>query len=548
MARTDTPVNDPMYIASLYQKMPEILATLGFDELRKGQDLAVASIFSGKDTIVILPTGMGKSAVYVVPTLAQNWKTLIFSPLVALIQDQLESLQRKGLKAAQMSSLQTVRENEQALNEWENGDLNFLIVAPERFNNERFMKVITEHPPNMITLDEAHCLSEWGDNFRADYVKVGEVIQKLEPEVVLTLTATCPASVEADIRRVLNLKEANKIVYMPKRENLIYESHEWLNDLQLSKQLNENDGPTIVYCTTVKEVERLYKSIGRSVKGEALIFHGQLKPSEKSSNLQMFMNDHARVMFATSAFGMGIDKPNIRNVIMRDVPQSIEAAVQAFGRGGRDGLPTKCVFYWDRSTERTQRFFLEMGYPPEEDFEKFIRGVKMKSDLNGICLATLGDICSTVGLNSYKAAAVMETLIGSNVIKRTTKENFFKVTILESHADARSQEYIDVIEEIGIPDDEGDYEVDLEFFKTKINKSMPTVKKNLQALHTNEYIVYTPPPKGNPMKLIGGLDKVDFPRIKIKEEFAYKKLADLKTFFNVPDSNKHDYVNDYFEN
>jgi ATP-dependent DNA helicase RecQ len=546
MARESNIINDADYIASVYRKFPEVLQQLGFSSLRKGQDQVVASIVSGKDTIAILPTGTGKTACYVVPTLAQNMKTLIFSPLVALIQDQWDSLKRKGLKAGQLSSLQTGKENELTMSEWENGDLNFMLSAPERFNNEAFMNAITNNPPDMIVLDEAHCLSEWGDNFRADYVKVGEVVEKINPDIVLTLTATCPPSVESDIRRVLNLGEANKVCYLPKRENLIFDSKQWKSDLDLLHTINAIKGPTIIYASTVAEVERLYNSIGRSVEGDSLIFHGQLTPAEKASNLQMFMNDHAQNMFATTAFGMGIDKPNIRGVIQRSIPQSVEAAVQQFGRGGRDGLNTDCIFYWDQASEETQLWFLEMGYPTKSELISFLTAAKTKADQNGMCTATLNDICTSANLNPRKAQAIMEILTGHNVVQRAAKENFFKVKIMESHADKRMQGYIDKIEELGVPCDNDFYEVELDLFKDEIGKGMPTVKKNLKILDEEGYIIYTPPPKGKPMLITGKIDDIDFARLKKKEVFAYKKLDDLRLFYNTPDDQKHDFVNEYF--
>ena len=199
-------------------RLPWVLENvMGYPSLRAGQEAPITNIMGQRDTICILPTGTGKTAVFVIPTLCLDWKTLVFSPLVALMRDQVQSLQRMGIRAGQMSGMQNDAENAMAAQQWMAGELQMFYVAPERLRNELFQQAMKAVKPNMVVLDEAHTLSQWSDNFRPDYCKVGDFIVAYNPDVVTAFTATAPDEAIADIRRVLGLQEAQKIVHYPIR-------------------------------------------------------------------------------------------------------------------------------------------------------------------------------------------------------------------------------------------------------------------------------------------------------------------------------------------
>lgn len=533
-------------IVKSYENLPGVLKQLGIPSLRKGQDDAIASIFSRQDSIVILPTGHGKSMIYIIPTLCNDWKTVIFSPLVALIQDQVSSLLRMGLRAGQLSSAQTPRENNMTLSDWESGDLDFLLVAPERLQNERFLEAMQAVKPDFAVVDEVHCISSWSDNFRPDYVKIGDFTATFCPEVILCLTATAPQEVEEDVRRVLGIPEAKKIIYMPRRANLHMSSEDYPGDYALLNKINSVDGKVIVYCSTVKKTYELFDNLNQSIHGGALVYNGDMKSSDRSSNQELFIAGRARVCFATNAFGMGVDIPDIRCVIYRDIPGSIEELSQGFGRAGRDGKDSECILYYDENSINTQEFFIRCGYPNKPDTVAFYNTIKQNLDSEGLCSLSLYELCDLSGVSKFMQQSIMANLLSAKVVERATREKLLQIKWVRPHLDAKYQEYNEVIEKFGIPNDNGFLEVDEEFMAQQIGVSPATIKRHLKILDDNDYIVYVPPPRGRPIAIIGDVDQVDFERLKQKEKDAHGKLQDVINFHYTAD--KHKYLETYFEN
>jgi ATP-dependent DNA helicase RecQ len=533
----------PEQLAENFKKLPEVLKQLGFTSLRKGQDQSVACTLGGNDSLVILPTATGKSACYIIPTLVQGWKTLIFSPLIALMQDQVESLQNKGCRAGQLSSLQTPQENEMVIADWEMGELDFLIVAPERFRNEKFLKAISITKPNMVCVDEAHTLSAWSDNFRSDYCKIGDFVKDQNPDVVLCLTATCPPEVEEDVRRVVGIPDAEKIVHMPPRENLKFSSSPWLGDYDLLERINAIDGPTLVYCATVKEVERLYATLKNHIRGKALIYHGQMtKKSERQSNQDSFMNNHVRVMFSTNSFGMGVDKPDIRAVFHRDLPGSPEAYAQESGRGGRDGSTTICHMFYDDNSVKTQQFFIQNGHPDRGSLTAFYNAVVGRLSPEGVCNAKVGDLATEAGIHFMSIQAVLQIMYGSKVLERQGMEKLAKVKFLSLDPESKYAKYYEMLETLGIPDGEGYLEVDIDLLTVEAGFSESTVKKHLADMDKLELIEYAAPPKVKPLKVIGDLKNIDFDRLRQKEADAYAKLDDMIRYHKTPSEDKQQFL------
>ena len=202
------------------EKLPVVIEELGFEELKKGQDEAIHNLLMGRDTICFLPTGGGKSAIYQIPTRCRDWKTLIFCPLISLMQDQVESLWKAGYRANQITSGQSSSENDNAMCEWERGDLDFLLIAPERLGNERFQQIVSRVRPNLVVVDEAHCISQWVDSFRPDYQRIGDFVEEHCPDAILALTATATDDVEKDIRNQLGIPKADRVIFYPSRDNL----------------------------------------------------------------------------------------------------------------------------------------------------------------------------------------------------------------------------------------------------------------------------------------------------------------------------------------
>ena len=340
---------DTDMLKSGLRNLPSALKQMGFPSLRKGQDTVVYHLLGCSDVICILPTSLGKTACFVVPTLCHNWKTIVISPLVALIRDQMKGLWDKGIAAGELSSLSTKSQNVMTLKDWANGDLNFLYIAPERIMNEEFIQACQKTPPDFVVIDEAHSISSWSDNFRPAYKIAGDFVNKFNPKVVAAFTATCPEPVEQDIRWVMGLKSAEKIVYYPRRTNLKLTSRPLRSNHDLIQDIRRVPGSTLIYCTAIKKVEEIAAELSKFVSEPIGYFHGQLSPSVKKHQQDSFMNGDIRVMLATSAFGMGIDKalPLSSKILTPNGWVSNEAIQPGDLVIGGNGLPTKVIAIHD---------------------------------------------------------------------------------------------------------------------------------------------------------------------------------------------------------
>lgn len=532
-------------------EVPAALERLGFEDLREGQRPVVANILAGVDTICVLPTGGGKTATFVIPALALDWGVIVFSPLLALIRDQVQSLQKKRIPAMAMTSMQSASENKLAAEKWANGELSFLYVAPERLKNPVFRQAMTRRPADLCVVDEAHCISQWSDNFRSAYADVGrDYIAHFSPKVVMCCTATCPSEVEDDIRRVVGIPNAKKLIYYPRRSNLDLRSASYENDQQIGNLLrDEIDGPAIVYCSTVARTEEMAATLGRYLKEDVIHFHGQLNDSDKKHNMDAFMSDRIRIVCATNAFGMGVDKPNIRGVIHRDIPGSIEALAQETGRAGRDGNDSLCMTYLAKDSLNTQKFFIETANPSMGDITRVFTALKNASDTSGYVEITTKQLGMKTGVAQRTISTIFEILQSSGVVERKSdpKRNFRVRPVYPLEEDARFQQYWDFMETNGIKDADGFYTVDIDGLVEHVGVSDQTVRNWLKKWHSSDKLRYIPPFSGTPTQIIGNLNDIDFDRVETKAKEAVEKLAKVLEYCNLPDNEKHDFLETYFE-
>lgn len=321
--------------------------TFGFSEFRIGQSEVIDILLSGKSALAVFPTGSGKSLCYQLPALCFPGLTLVVSPLIALMKDQIDFLADKSIAAARLDSTLSLEETTRIYQQLRNRELKLLMVAPERLSNERFINFIKGIPIDLLVIDEAHCISEWGHNFRPDYLKLARVAKTLTIPRVLTLTATATPKVSKDICQAFNIAANHYINTGFYRPNLTLKfttcensQPEKLNILE--QRLNSNpQGPTIVYVTlqqTAEDVAVFLAQSGLQVKA----YHAGLKNEVRAEVQDWFMDSQDAVVVATIAFGMGIDKPNIRYVYHFNLPKSLENYSQEIGRAGRDGLPSVC--------------------------------------------------------------------------------------------------------------------------------------------------------------------------------------------------------------
>lgn len=346
-----------------YKSSPEqiLKQVFGFDSFRPIQKEIIEQVLSHQDTVVIMPTGGGKSLCYQIPALLQDGITIVVSPLIALMHDQVSALQNTGVEAVFLSSSQNWDTYFQSVASIKNGKAKLLYLSPEALSRtEKIQQLLTGINVNCITIDEAHCISEWGHDFRPDYRCIAEV-RKLFPDATcLALTATATEAVKEDIIKNLSMKNPKVFVASFNRPNIFLEVATKINPfLQIKRCLDKHSGESgIIYCFSRKQVDELTEKLNKAGY-EALNYHAGLSDKIRSQNQNLFIRDKVKIMVATVAFGMGINKPNVRFVIHYDMPKSLEQYYQEIGRAGRDGEDSHALLLYSPADIHKIRFFLE---------------------------------------------------------------------------------------------------------------------------------------------------------------------------------------------
>ncbi len=348
---------------SLQQAEELLRRHFGYERFRPGQKEAVNAILAGDDVLAVMPTGAGKSLCYQVPALLLGGTTIVVSPLISLMGDQVTALSKADIPAAHLSSSLSAFERGQVLDGLRQGTLRLLYVSPERLEDPHFIAAVQAARVPFVAVDEAHCVSQWGNDFRPSYREISRFIERIGPRpIVAAFTATATASVGDDIVAMLGLSAPRKVATGFDRPNLRFSvkgstsKDKLAHTLAFIEEHPHESG--IIYCSTRKEVESLQAAlVARNVT--ATRYHAGLDSAERERNQAAFINDDVLVMVATNAFGMGIDKSNVRYVIHYNMPGSIEAYYQEAGRAGRDGEPSECLLLYNDGDIVTNRFFIE---------------------------------------------------------------------------------------------------------------------------------------------------------------------------------------------
>ncbi|MBN2425621.1 MAG: ATP-dependent DNA helicase RecQ [Calditrichaceae bacterium] len=357
----------------------------GYDQFRFRQQEIIELLLAGKNVLAIMPTGSGKSLLYQLPSLILPDLTIVISPLIALMKDQVDGLVLKDIDAAFINSSLSKTDREQRYRVLKEGGYKILYVAPERFRKPDFVDIIRKRKISLFAVDEAHCISQWGHDFRPDYSRLSEFRKVVDNPLTIAMTATATPDVQKDILMQLNLKEEQTVVFHTgiERKNLYLEVHEvWGEDekfKQIVNTLKQVPGNGIIYFSLIKDLMKMSERFDKA-KIRHLIYHGELESRQRKKIQDRFIHGKNQLVLATNAFGMGVDKENIRFVIHAQLPGSLEAYYQEIGRAGRDGKTSICSLLYDQQDLNIHMEFIKWNNPTADFYDRAYRQLLADSD------------------------------------------------------------------------------------------------------------------------------------------------------------------------
>jgi ATP-dependent DNA helicase RecQ len=534
-------------------RLDSALGQFGLTSFRPGQREVIEAIVSGDDCLCVMPTGGGKSLCYQLPSVIRPGLTIVVSPLIALMKDQVDGLGKRGIPAALINSTLSQSEQDQRLQDVASGKFQLVYVAPERLRNGRFLEAIRATPIQLLAIDEAHCISQWGHDFRPDYARIGNFRDWLGGVQTVALTATATPRVREDIVSVLRLNRPKQFMSGFARPNLhfgvVQRSSDREKDMELETFLRRASGSGIIYAATRKRCEALVEWISTKLKISVGAYHAGLLPDQRRAVQERFMKNELRVIVATNAFGMGIDKPDLRFVVHFNMPGSLEAYYQEAGRAGRDGKQSQCVMLYSFQDRYIQEFFIDNNYPARAVIESTYEFLQTREE-DPIEL-TLEEIRDALGLSVSPEAigSSLQILSRTGVIERLERGGGLAMVKLDSDLptlvdllprEAKVRRSVMRMLERAVGDRRGEQVfVHPRWLLQESGLEREALARALRELCKLEGVVYVPPFRGRAVHVTRkGIPfqelEIDFEALNKRKEAEYDRLNQVVSYAQSP--------------
>ncbi|HOV14987.1 MAG TPA: ATP-dependent DNA helicase RecQ, partial [Spirochaetota bacterium] len=527
----------------------------GYKEFRKGQELIIGSILEKKDTVGVMPTGGGKSLCYQIPALCFPGLTIVISPLISLMKDQIDFLHSINYPAELLNSTVNQQKQREIVNLIEQNQLKLLYLTPERFKNENFLNWISKQNISLFAIDEAHCISEWGHDFRVEYRKLNDIIKKMGRPPVLALTATATEEVRSDIVKTLALDKPNIYVSGFNRDNLIYGAQNHLTEEEKNKAviefINKISGAGIIYTSSIKNAENLYYILNSNLKKKIGVYHGSVEPLKRKKIQEDFLNNQIDVLIATNAFGMGVNKPDIRFVVHYSIPGTIEAYYQETGRAGRDGKTSYCLLMEYQDDIDIQDFFIQAKNPTIDEMEIVLANIKKHSKNKTLYTDDYELLSDGENLSNFKIDAIVKQLNFMGFIESDyIPEDRVEVRFNSDKTIFKKDNFIEELFSLK-NDNESQLSVQLKYLSKRFDLSEKMINEKLVSLKKDKVINFNIIKAGKVIKIVKGQfsndeKKLYHEKVVVKIKHDKEKLKSVIKYASLYNECRRKYLLNYF--